>query len=800
MKFTLKWLKEHLDTEADVATIARTLTMTGLEVEHIEDRAKDLAPFTIGYVVEAVHHPNADKLRVCKVDTGQSVVQVVCGAPNARTGMKGVFAPVGSFIPGTKLDLKKGVIRGVDSNGMLCSMREMGLGQDHDGIIDLAADAPVGQSFAAYMGYDDPVFEIKLTPDRADCLGVHGIARDLAAAGLGTLKPFDQTPIKGTFEPPLKWQRTDVGHACPLAVGRYFRNVKNGPSPQWLQERLIAIGLRPISALVDITNLVTYDLNRPLHVFDADKVTGHPTMRMAKPGEKVLALDGFEYELEPGMVVIADDNQVEAIGGIMGGEFSGVTAATRNVFLEAALFDAVNTARTGRKLGINSDARYRFERGVDPESADWGIEVGARLILELCGGEASRITRAGERPEWHRTVEFRPERVETLGGVAVPAARQKDILSKLGFGVAEGDAARWRVTPPSWRLDVEGEADLVEEVIRINDYDNIPVVSLPKLSALPHPAITPQQRRVPMAKRLLATRGLLEAVTFSFMPSAIAQLFQPKGSNAPLVMLANPISADLDAMRPSILGNLLMAAARNAACGFADVGLFEVGPSYLDETEKGQVLSATGVRVGLYRPRNWEGKPRPVDAFDAKADALALLQTFGAPVDNLQVLPEAPGYYHPGRSAVMRLGPTILAQFGELHPNVLKACDIKGAAVGFEVLLDRIPLPRSKGPARTLLDASPFQPLERDFAFLVDATVPADKLTRAAKSADKALITEAKVFDLFQGGALPEGKKSIAFSVTIQPRERTLTDQEIEALTAKIVAAVNKATGGELRK
>ena len=800
MKFTLKWLKEHLDTKADVETIAHTLTMIGLEVEHIEDRAKDLAPFTIGYVVEAVQHPNADKLRVCKVDTGNGIVQVVCGAPNARTGMKGVFAPPGSHIPGTKLDLKKGVIRGVESNGMLCSMREMGLGQDHDGIIDLAADAPLGKSFAAYMGFDDPVFEIKLTPDRADCLGVHGVARDLSAAGLGTLKPFEPEKIPGTFDSPLKWQRKDVGDACPLAVGRYFRNVKNGPSPQWLQERLTAIGLRPISALVDITNYVTYDLNRPLHVFDADKVKGHPTMRMARAGEKVMALDGFEYELEPGMVVISDDERVEAIGGVMGGEYSGVTNETRNVFLESALFDAVNTARTGRKLGIHSDARYRFERGVDPESADWGIEIGAKLVLELCGGEASHVTRAGERPEWHRKVTFRTNRVATLGGIEVPVAKQKAILSGLGFGVDETSADAWTVTPPSWRADVAGEADLVEEVVRINDYDNIPVVSMPKLSALPHPAITPQQRRVPIAKRLLATRGLLEAVTFSFMPSAVAKLFQPKGANAPLVMLANPISADLDAMRPSILGNLLMAAARNAARGSADVGLFEVGPSYLDDTEKGQVLSATGVRVGLYRPRHWEGKPRSVDAFDAKADALALLQTFGAPVDNLQVLPEAPGHYHPGRSAVLRLGPTILAQFGELHPNVLKACDLKGPAVGFEVFLERLPMPRAKGTGRPLLDAPPFQPLERDFAFVVDATVSADKLTRAAKSADKALIIDAKVFDLFQGGALPEGKKSIAFSVTIQPRERTLTDQEIEALSAKVVAAVNKATGGELRK
>lgn len=800
MKFTLSWLKQHLETEADLATISRTLTMIGLEVEGIEDRAKDLKPFTIGYVVEATQHPNADKLRVCKVDTGKGIVQVVCGAPNARTGMKGVFAPAGSHIPGTGLDLKPGVIRGVESNGMLCSMREMGMGDDHSGIIDLAADAPVGASFAEYMGFADPVIEIKLTPDRADCLGVHGVARDLAAAGLGKLKHFEVDRIEGSFAPPLQWQRQDVGDACPLVVGRYFRGVKNGPSPKWLQDRLTAIGLRPISALVDITNFVTFDLGRPLHVFDADKVTGNPTMRMARSGEKVLALDGFEYELEPGMVVIADDHQVEAIGGIMGGELSGVSADTKNVFLEVALFDPIVTARTGRKLGINSDARYRFERGVDPESAEWGVDIATKLILELCGGAASHISRAGQMPEWHRHVAYRPARALSLGGVEVAEAKQREILSVLGFGVEEKGAGQWSVTPPSWRADVEGEADLVEEVIRINDYDNIPVVSLPKLSALPQPAITAQQRRVPMAKRLLATRGLLEAVTFSFMPSAIAKLFQPKGSNAPLVMLANPISADLDAMRPSILGNLLLAAARNAARGFADVGLFEVGPTYLDETEKGQVLCAAGVRVGLAKARHWEGKPRNVDAFDAKADALALLQTFGVPVDNLQVLSEAGPYYHPGRSAVLRLGPTVLAQFGELHPNVIKACDLKGPAVGFEVYLERLPIPRSKGPARPLLNAAPFQPLERDFAFLVDAGVPADKLTKAAKSADKALITDARVFDLFQGGSLPEGKKSIAFSVTIQPRERTLTDQEIEALSAKVVAAVNKATGGELRK
>lgn len=796
MKFSLSWLKEHLDTTADLETISKKLTALGLEVEGISDRSKELAPFTVAYVVSAEKHPNADKLRVCMVDTGKGIIQVVCGAPNARTGMKGVFAPPGSHIPGTGVDLKPGVIRGVESNGMLCSVREMGIGNDHDGIIELPEDAPVGTSFAAYRKLDDPVIEIKLTPDRADCLGVRGIARDLEAAGLGKLKPLPAKKSDGTFESKIQWRIADDGNYCPKVSGRLFRNVKNGPSPAWLQDRLTSIGLRPISALVDITNFVTVDLGRPLHVYDADKLKGDPTLRLATDGEEILALDGKTYRLDPTMTVIADENGPQSIGGIIGGEATGCSDATTNVFLEVALFNPIAVARTGRKLNINSDARYRFERGVDPTSADWGLDVTTQLILDLCGGEASAASIAGSEPAWQRSLDFHPARVLGLGGVDVPAATQKDILEKLGFTVSENSADNWSVSVPSWRADVDGEADLVEEVLRVNDFDNIPVVSMPRTTALPQPSVTPAQRRVLLTKRLLAGRGLTEAATFSFMASGIAELFR---TAAKLVLLDNPISSDLDAMRPSILGNLLQAAGRNAARGIGDAALFEVGPTYHDEAEKGQVLAATGIRSGYARPRHWEAKPRAVDAFDAKADALAILSTFGVPVDNLQILPEAPGYFHPGRSAVLRLGPTVLGQFGELHPKVLKALDLKGPAVGFEVFLDRLPLPRSKGTARPLLNASPFQPVERDFAFVVDAKVPADKLIKAAKGADKALITDVKLFDVFSGGALGTDQKSIALSVTLQPKDKTLTDQEIEAAAAKVVAAVNKATGGTLR-
>ena len=807
MKLTLAWLKDHLDTQADVATIADTLTMLGLEVESVEDRAKALAPFTVAYVKEATQHPNADKLRVCLVDTGREVVQVVCGAPNARTGMKGVFAPAGSHIPGTNLDLKKGVIRGVESNGMLVSMREMGLGDDHTGIIDLPDDAPIGAPFARLLGLDDPVIDVAITPDRADCLGVRGIARDLSAAGIGALRATYYDPIEGRFDSPVLWKR-DLPHdqqkACPFVAGRYFRRLKNGPSPKWLQDRLTAIGLRPISALVDITNYVTFDLGRPLHVFDAKKLAGDLTMRFAKPGESILALDGKTYTLDDGMTVIADKQQVHGIGGIMGGEISGCTADTTDVFLEVALFDPVRTAASGRKLGIESDARYRFERGLDPQSAVWGAQVAARLILELCGGETSHLVSAGDVPRLDRRLTLRPERVMGLGGLDLPASDSKRILESLGFTVHAIDGVL-RCDVPSWRADVEGEADLVEEVLRVHGFDRIPPQPLQLETALPEPAITPAQRRVSTAKRALAARGLIETVTYSFMDGRIAGGFT-QGNRAP-VALANPISADLDVMRPSILPNLLQAAVRNAARGLGDVALFEVGPQYADDTAEGQALMASGVRVGRGSPRHWAVKQRAVDAFDAKADAQALLATLGAPVDNLQVTADAPAWYHPGRSGVLRLGSTVLAQFGELHPRVLRALDVKGPAVGFELFLDRLPQPKAKGKAqgqssaaRPLLQASPYQPVERDFAFVVDATVPAEKLIRAAKGADKALIQSVTLFDVFEGGALGAGQKSLAFSVTLQAADRTLTEQEIAAVSEKIVAAVTKATGGTLRR
>lgn len=799
MKFTLGWLKDHLDTDATLDEIATTLSMIGIEVEAIEDRATSLEAFAVAYVKEARPHPNADRLSVCIVDTGTEEVQVVCGAPNARTGMKGVFAPAGSYIPGTDMVLKPGQIRGEASNGMLVSEREMGLSDEHEGIIDLPADAVVGTPFATVLGLDDPVLDVAITPNRGDCLGVRGIARDLAAAGLGRLKPFNPPPVPGTFDSPMRWLRdlpAEAEDACPYVAGRYFRAVRNGPSPEWLQARLRAIGLRPISALVDITNYVTYDLGRPLHVFDADKVAGDVTMRLARDGEEILALDGETYGLDPEMVVIADASGPEGIGGVMGGEHSGVTAATTNVFLEVALFDPVRVARTGRTLGIHSDARYRFERGLDPASALWGPEVAARMILDLCGGAVSHSVSAGTLPEARREIAFRPARVAALGGLDVPMDTQTTILERLGFDLA-GAGETVRATVPSWRSDVEGEACVVEEVLRIHGYDRIPEVPLRRESDLPKPAITPAQRRASLARTALAWRGLDEAVTFSFVSGKVAALF---GGAREALTLVNPISADLDVMRPSVLPGLAMAAARNADRGFPDIALFEVGPQYTDSSPKGQDLVAAGLRSGRGSPRHWSGADRPLDALDAKGDALAVLTACAAPVDNLQVTPDAPGWYHPGRSGVLRLGPNILAQFGEVHPRVLRALDLRGPVVAFEVFVDRIPQPRAKaGKLRPAPDLSPFQPVERDFAFVVADDVPAETLLRAARGADKTLITNVDLFDVYAGKGIEPGKKSLAIAVTLQPRDRTLTDAEIEAVAGKIVAQVQKATGGTLR-
>jgi len=800
MKFTFNWLKDHLDTDAPLDAIVGKLSMIGLEVEGVEDRGRELAPFVIAHVTGAKQHPDADRLRVCTVDTGSATYEVVCGAPNARAGMKGVFAPEGTFIPGSGIVLKRAKIRGVESSGMLCSEREMGLSDEHEGIIELPGDAPVGAGWAAWAGLDDAVIDVALTPNRGDCAGVRGIARDLAAAGLGTLKPLDTSPVAGTFESPVKWRRdfaAGTGDACPMVVGRYFRNVRNGPSPQWLQDRLRAIGLRPISALVDITNWATFDLGRPLHVFDAGTLAGDLTMRLAKPGETIGALDGRDYTLDGQTVVIADEDGVEAIGGIMGGAGSGCGEDTTEVFLEVALFDPARIAASGRALGILSDARYRFERGVDPTSAVWGAEIASRMILDICGGEASELTVAGEMPGWRRDCSLRLSRLLGLGGLAVPKDEAARILDALGFETrTDGDVLRCAVPP--WRPDIEGEADLVEEVLRIHGYEHIPPVRLERESAIPKPVRDAAQNRGERARRTLAARGMMEAVTYSFMDSRQAALF---GGVPESLRVDNPISAELDAMRPSILPNLIDAARRNMARGFGDAALFELGPQYADDRPEGQALVAAGLRFGNAVPRHWAVRARGVDAFDAKADALAALTAAGAPVDNLQVTRDAPGWYHPGRSGAFRLGPNVLAHFGEVHPATLRGMDADALMAAFEVYLDNVPLPKAKaGPARRLLALSAFQPVRRDFAFVVDAGVEAGAVMRAARGAEKSLIADVVLFDVFEGESLGAGKKSLAITVTLQPVEATMTDEQIEAIAAKIVAAVGKATGGALRR
>jgi phenylalanyl-tRNA synthetase beta chain len=796
MKFTLSWLRDHLETEAGLPEITETLTRIGLELEGVEDKAQALAAFRVAYVVEAKQHPNADRLKVCIVDTGAGQVQVVCGAPNARTGMKGVFAPTGTHIPGTGIDLKASKIRGVESNGMLVSERELGLSDEHEGIIDLPADAPVGKPFAEIMGLTDPVIDVAVTPNRQDCLGVRGIARDLAAAGLGKLRPFQPAKVEGRFKSPIPVE-IENREACPCFAGRYFRGVKNGPSPDWMQRRLRAIGLRPISALVDITNYVTFDLGRPLHVFDAAKVKGTIRARLGRPGETLLALNGKEYAIDETMTVIADDEGPEGLGGVMGGEHSGVTEATTEVMLEVALFDPLRTAATGRRLAIESDARYRFERGVDPGMVLPGAEYAAKLILELCGGEASEPIVAGSPDVPPRVVTYRPARLASLAGLDLPEAEQRRILDALGFAVTpQGDA--WQVTAPTWRSDIHGEADIVEEAARIAGYDNIPAEPLPALSVVAKPALTPAQRRRPQARRALAARGLLECVTFSFLSRDQARLF---GGGDERLVLENPIASELDCMRPSLLPNLLAAARRNRNRGFEAFGLFEVGPQYAGDGPSDQAFAASGIRVGGAGPRHWSGSSRAIDLFDAKADALGALASVGAIPSQLQAAAEAPAWYHPGRSGVLRLGPqNALAWFGDLHPRVLESFGLEGPVVAFEAFIERVPAPkvresRSRGP----LEVSDFPAVARDFAFLVDAAVPAADIVKAARGADRQLVAEVNVFDVYAGERMAAGKKSIAISVRLEPKERTLTDPEIEAVAAKIVAAVKKAAGAELR-
>lgn len=800
MKFTVGWLKEHLDTQATLNQIVEKLTMVGLEVEKVTDRAKGLETFVVGYVVEAKQHPNADRLRVCQVDTGTEKVKLVCGAPNAKTGMRGVFAPGGSYIPGTNITLKPTEIRGVMSNGMLLSEREMGISDEHDGIIELNENAKIGDRVVDVMGLNDPIIEIAITPNRGDCLGVRGIARDLAAAGLGALKPLANGPVPGTFKSPVQVHLNfdeATKSACPHFVGRYIRGVQNGESPQWLKDKLLAIGLRPISALVDITNLLTMDLGRPLHVFDVAHLDGDVQARMAKPGEKLLALNGKEYTLGADMCVIADNSKVEALGGVMGGEASGCTETTTDVYVECAYFDPIRTATTGRKLQVISDARFRFERGVDPAFLETGMEIATRLIMDLCGGEPSEIVNAGTEANWKRDIALRPERIKTLGGIDIPLEEIERILIVLGFGVG-GDNGLFKVAIPSWRSDIVGEACLVEEVVRIYGFDKIPVVPVRADSGLPQNALLADQKRHSQARRVLAKRGMVEAVTYSFLSNADADLF---GGAPDSVKLVNPISSDLDVMRPSLLPNLLNAANRNAARGMNSVAMFEVGPQFKGDLPEDQLIIAAGIRTNQIGSKHWNQGPRTVDVFDAKADALAVLEDLGAPAARLQAIAEAPAWYHPGRSGVLCLGPkNKLAYFGEIHPGLLKRMGIKGQVIGFEIFVDALPKPKAKPSARkSHLNLPQLHAVDRDFAFVVNDDVAASAIINAAIGTDKKLITNVSLFDVFSGGNLGKGKKSIAISVTMQPIEQTLTDAEIDAVAAKIIANVAKSTGGSLR-
>ena len=806
MKFTLSWLKEHLDTSASVDAIADALTRVGLEVEAIEDKAKLLAPFTVAYVIEAKQHPNADRLRVCMADTGAGEpVQVVCGAPNARTGMKSVFSPPGTYIPGKDITLGKGVIRGVESNGMLCSAAELQLSEDHDGIIELPADAPVGESYAAYAGLGDAVIEIAVTPNRADALGVSGIARDLAAVGLGKLKDVPVQPVAGAFPCPvdvkLDFSQADQ-HLCPAFALRLVRGVKNGPSPEWMQAKLRAVGLRPINALVDITNFMTLDRNRPLHVFDAAKVKGDLVVRRARDGETLLALDGKTYTLNDQHVVIADDNGVESLAGIMGGEASGCDENTVDVLVESALWDPLTTARTGRALGINSDARYRFERGVDPAFTRPGLDLATALILELCGGEASEMVFAGALPESAHAIDFPWSEVKRLTGLELPVQEMESALTALGFTVS-GAGDRAQVVAPSWRGDVEGKADLVEEIVRIAGLDRVNSTPLPRIgNGVVKPVLTVLQKRTRTAKRLLASRGMVEAVTWSFIDRDAATLF---GGGSAALALSNPIAADLSDMRPSLLPGLIRAAQANADRSAPDTALFEVGQIFLSDEPEGQLIAATGIRRGTAglegAGRHWGGAAKAVDVFDAKADALALLAGLGVPTGGLQTVAGGPAWAHPGRSATLRFGPKgVIGAFGEIHPRILKALDAKGPLVGFEIHLDALPLPKPRPTkVKPKLALSGLQPVTRDFAFIVDTGIAAGDMMKTAQGADRQLIADVGVFDLYEGPGVDAGRKSVALAVTLQPTEKTLTDAEIDAVGQRIVAEMAKKHGATLR-
>jgi len=795
MKFTLSWLKEHLATDAGIDAIVETMTMTGLEVESVENAGEKLAPFTVARIISAAKHPNADKLQVCQVETAQGQLEIVCGAPNARAGLVTAFAPIGTTIPGSGITLEARPVRGVVSNGMLCSGAELELDTDADGILELDPDLKVGTPLAEALGLNDPVIDIEVTPNRPDWLGVSGIARDLAAAGIGkqTTKPI--LPIPGRYPSPQKVE-TDDTHACPMFASRYIRGVKNGPSPAWLQQKLRAIGQKPISALVDITNLITHDRSRPLHVYDAAKLSGAVRARMGREGESFKALNGNVYNVTPAMCVIADDERVLGLGGVIGGEYSGVSETTTDILVECALFDPTLTHQTGRALTLTTDAQYRFARGVDSGFVVPGLELATRMILDLCGGEPSEIQIAGDIPAPPKAVIFDPDRVRQLAGIDVKPTRVRAVLKDLGFETsAEGQGSkRIIVELPTWRRDVEGAADLVEEVARIEGYDKMPLVDPPRAPGFRPPPASVGESRSRLAKRAAASLGYNEAITWSFCSRAQAQAF---GGGGEEMLVANPIASDLDCMRPTALPQLLAAAQRNADRGFDDARLFEAGPAYANTSDSGQQRTLTA--IWLARPsRHWRAHHQP-DIFEVKRDVLTILEAIGAPVASLQTSSDAPAHWRPGRTGALKLGPKVIAYFGEIHPRALKAIDVEAPALAFEIFLDALPAPRAKGRTKPPLEKLDLQPLTRDFAFIVDDGTPAADVVRAAIGADKQLITDVNLFDVYRGERMQAGKKSLAIEVTLQPRDKTLTDADIEAASAKIVSAVMKATGGTLR-
>jgi phenylalanyl-tRNA synthetase beta chain len=807
MKFTLAWLKDHLETSASLAELTEKLSSMGLEVEGVDNPAANLEAFTIARVIEAKRHPNADKLQVCKVDTGSGVLEVVCGAPNAKTGMIGVFAGVGTYIPGTKITLEARPVRGVVSNGMLVSERELELSDDHEGIIELAPELGehLGKRYIDVAGLADPVIEVKLTPNRPDCTGVRGIARDLAAVGLGKLKPERKVSgVEGDYACPVDIELdfpADARDACPCFAGRYLRGVKNGPAPVWMQQRLKAVGLRPINALVDVTNYISLDRGRPLHVYDADKLTGAIRARLGRKGEKFKGLDGREHEADETMCVIADDRAVLGFGGILGGEDTGVTAATRNILIECAYFDPLRTAATGRKAGVQSDARYRFERGVDPAFIKPGLDLATALMLEVAGGKPSKARIAGAPPETKSVIGFNFGLIDKLAGIKLAEKEIRRTLEALGFAV-EGKPAAATVTAPSWRPDIHGAADLVEEVVRIAGLDRVPSAPMPRPRGVAGAVLTENQRRVRRTRRVLAARGFIEAVNWSFIARAIARHF---GGGQDALELANPISSEMSSMRPSLLPGLLAATARNRNRGFADFALFEVGQAYRGDRPEDQFIAASAVRAGAAglagSGRHWAGSAKGADVFEAKADLAALLADLGFDASRAQITRDAPAWFHPGRSGTLRLGPKlVLANFGEVHPATLALFDVAGPVAAFEAFLEALPPERRKDARRGALHAADLLPVHRDFAFVLGQDVPAGDVVKAVRAVDRKLIANVSVFDLFQSESLGPGKKSLALEVTLQPTEKTLTDEEIEAVAGKVIEAVRKATGGEIRK